>query len=314
MIVLRPLSADPTRAVALARRAIQARNNPDADAGAFLSMLERDVAEGSASGALRVEGSQVTGIAVWEPPNELGMTLEAVYGVEGRQASADYRAFLTEIQRSAGPILFAPRGLAGLSPDEEADVMAALGFARFGRSEMRYPLETPDPEDRGDRPWRPREARPDDLGELARLHEIAYRDHFDRYLYLASADAGRDAALVIREILEGRWGEFLPWASAVVEEAGNLVAAALVVRGPHGPLIADVMVDPGRRGRGLGRAVLSAAVRALRARKESVIALNVTEGNARAIRLYERLGFVRSAGPSYGWYSRERIPVPPERR
>ena len=132
MVTLRPLSADPSAAVALARRAIQARTDPGTDAGAFLSMLERDVAEGSAPGALRIEEGRVTGIAVWERPNEVGTTLEAVYGIEGRQAPAEYRTFLVEIQRSAGPILFAPRGLAGLSPAEEAEVMGALGFARFG--------------------------------------------------------------------------------------------------------------------------------------------------------------------------------------
>jgi ribosomal protein S18 acetylase RimI-like enzyme len=98
----------------------------------------------------------------------------------------------------------------------------------------------------------------------------------------------------------------------VCEGTGGLVAAALVVRASYGPLIADVMVEPDRRGEGLGWEVLSATVRALRERNESVIVLNVTEGNRRASHLYERLGFVRTIGPSHGWYSTARIPVSPD--
>jgi ribosomal protein S18 acetylase RimI-like enzyme len=158
-------------------------------------------------------------------------------------------------------------------------------------------------------PTRP--ARSDDLPALARLHADAYRNTFDRFLFLLYLDPERDAELTTREILNGRWGEFLPWASPVVERGGAIRAAVLVVRASYGPLIADVMVDPTVRGQGLGRAVLLAAVAALRERRESVAVLNVTEGNERAIALYRRVGFVRSLGPSRGWYGRDRISVPP---
>ena len=156
-----------------------------------------------------------------------------------------------------------------------------------------------------------RNVRSEDEPGLRQLHQRAYRDQIDRFLFQLDPDPEKDSAAGIREIFDGRWGESLGWASFVVPENGAVVAATLVTRAPYGPLIAHVMVDPSRQGRGLGRVVLTATVRALRARGETVIVLNVTEGNTRAIRLNERLGFVRSIGPSHGWYSLARVPVRP---
>ena len=310
MTILRPLSADPQTARVLTRRAIMARGAADPESGAILSAVERDVEEGTANGVLRFDGERAVGIALWDPPTELGATLEVAFEVEGWQTPSDYRSFLAELPRVAGPVVFAPRGLAGLSEAEEGEVMAGGGFARFARSEMRRSLLSP-PSEGPVGPWPLREARSNDAPALARLHERAYRTHFDRYLHLVYQDPGRDADLMVGEVVAGRWGEFLPWASSTVEDRGVLVAATLVVRSPAGPLLVDVMVDPARQGQGLGRVVLASSILALRARHESVVVLNVTEGNVRAVHLYERLGFVRTLGPSYGWYSTERVPVSP---
>jgi len=312
MVSLRPLSSDRATALSLARRAILARNAPDAEIGPFLSAVERDVANGTAAGVLRFEGRTVTGIALWEPPAELGATLQVLYGVEGHQTGSEYERFLREVMREAGPVVFAPGFLAGLDDAEEQRVMEALGYAKFARSEMRLFPDAPEPHGPDSHAIRTRAPVAGDAAALARLHELAYRGRFDRFLFLVYADPARDAELATREILSGRWGEFLPWASVVVEGEGRLLAAALVVRAPYGPLIADVMVEPVVWGHGLGRAVVTASIRALRGRERSPIVLNVTEGNARAVRLYEHLGFVRSLGPSHGWYSRERIPIGPD--
>ncbi|MGA9839169.1 MAG: GNAT family N-acetyltransferase [Thermoplasmata archaeon] len=311
MSELRTLDADRATALTLARRAILWRNDPDSETGPFLSMVEREVAEGSAAGAIRFEGDRAVGVALWERPTALGATLQVMFGIEAHQTPADYRAFLREVQSTAGPVLFAPGRLAGLTGDQESEVMESLGFARFSRSEMRFPPQSRTPDRATGPAGRLRDARPEDQPALARLHEQAYRGHFDRYLFLADPDPVRDAEIALRDIFGGRWGEFLPWASPVLDGESGLAAASLVVRAPYGPLIADVMVDPALQGRGLGRAVLVSTVRALRARDESVIVLNVTEGNSRAHGLYERLGFVRSLGPSHGWYSRAQIPVAP---
>jgi ribosomal protein S18 acetylase RimI-like enzyme len=311
---VRPLSSDPALALALARRAILAQNQLDDEGAPFLSAVERDVADGSALGVLRFDGAHAVGIALWEAPSPLGATVQVMFLQEGRQTPADYRAFYGEITAAVGPVALAPGRLVGLTDSEEAEVMGSLGFARFARSEMRFPPGAVPPPPTSPAPAGLREARPDDLPELARLHELAYRDHFDRYLFLSDLDPTRDAELEMGGLLGGRHGEFLPWASWVVEREGRAEAASLVVRAPYGPLIADVMVDPTRQGGGLGRAVLGATIRSLRERQESVIVLNVTEGNSRAIRLYETVGFVRSLGPSHGWYSTQQIPVSSEHR
>ena len=55
-----------------------------------------------------------------------------------------------------------------------------------------------------------------------------------------------------------------------------------------------MMVDGAQRGRGIGRALLEASIGELRrAEGLEMITLSVTAGNAPAINLYERAGFVR---------------------
>lgn len=56
--------------------------------------------------------------------------------------------------------------------------------------------------------------------------------------------------------------------------------------------IARVLVDPARQGRGLGEQLLRAVVGAARERGIRVLTLRVIPTNARAIGLYEKLGFV----------------------
>ncbi|EQD73638.1 GCN5-related N-acetyltransferase domain protein, partial [mine drainage metagenome] len=145
-------------------------------------------------------------------------------------------------------------------------------------------------------------------------HAAAFTGHFDSFLFRTHPDPRQDSAQLVREVLAGRWGEFLPWASTLAEsrDDGRSLGSCLFVRAPFGPLLISLQVDPAAQGRGVGRALTIASLRALRARGESVVALNVTEGNARAVRLYESLGFVRSIGPSAQWYSERIVPVRPD--
>jgi ribosomal protein S18 acetylase RimI-like enzyme len=309
MATLHPIATDPATAVAFVRKALESPGLHDEEVAPFRAAVEREIAAGSVSGALRMEAGRPVGVAVWETSGELGATVQVLYLAPGWQTRAEYRAFLEEIRASTGPLVFAPGFLSGLPEVEEARALESLGFARFSRSEMRLDLRAlPRPAVSA---VATRVASMEDLPRLARLHERAYRDQFDRYLFLVFADPAKDAELATREILTGRWGEFLSWASPIVEADGEIRAAALVVRAPYGPLIADVMVDPSAWGQRLGRTVVATSIESLRGRGESVAVLNVTEGNERALRLYRRLGFVRSLGPSRGWYSKERIPRGP---
>ena len=304
---LRPISDDPAAAVALVRAAVRSRNDPDDESVPFLSSLERDIVAGVARGTLWFREGRAVGIALWSAPAPLGLTVEVLHLEDGVGSAAAYEEFFHDVEAAAGPVAFAPGRLAGLSTPEESRLMERLGFAMFARSEMRYPPTAEPPAAvavSGLAPF-----APEDETELRRVYRNAYDGQLDRFLFQLDPDPEKEAVAAIREILDGRWGEFLPWASFVVRDERAVVAGTLVTRAPYGPLIAHVMVDPSSQGKGLGRSVLTATVRALRERHESVIVLNVTEGNTRAIRLYEGLGFVRTIGPSHGWYSRGRIPV-----
>jgi len=189
--------------------------------------------------------------------------------------------------------------------------MRSLGYRPYGRSEMVHEgRPSPDvPILRAADGARP--AARSDLFALAELHRRAYRESFDRFLFRELVDDTEDAVREVRQILEGRWGEFFPEGSWVAERDGSLVGAVLSVRGASGALVADVMVAPEDRGRGIGRHLLATAVRSLQQCGETRVYLNVTEGNAPALRLYRAVGFVRSLGPTHDWYNASRIPVGP---
>jgi ribosomal protein S18 acetylase RimI-like enzyme len=94
---------------------------------------------------------------------------------------------------------------------------------------------------------------------------------------------------------------FLPWMLEEgvffgVWEGDGLAAAAgthLVVPAEGVAAIGNVYTRRDRRGRGLGESVMRAVTRELQRLRLRTIALNVEQRNAAAIRLYERLGFVR---------------------
>jgi GNAT superfamily N-acetyltransferase len=73
--------------------------------------------------------------------------------------------------------------------------------------------------------------------------------------------------------------------------------------------LAELYVVPGRRGRGLGRALMVAALEAARVRGADRIELGTGEGDAAARALYESLGFTNLEGEPPGsvllFYERE---------
>jgi GNAT superfamily N-acetyltransferase len=150
---------------------------------------------------------------------------------------------------------------------------------------------------------------------------------------LAVRQAGSDDAAVIGRLLDDfnrEFDEATPGPERLAERLRELMARGetVVLLGGAGPdglavlrfrpalasdglecYLAELYVVPGRRGAGLGRALMEAAIRTARERGAVTMDLTTTEQDVAARRLYESVGFInREGGPdgpiSY-YYERE---------
>jgi ribosomal protein S18 acetylase RimI-like enzyme len=136
--------------------------------------------------------------------------------------------------------------------------------------------------------------------------------------------AGSDDAAVIGRLLYDFNREFdepAPAPSALAERLRPLIAGGetIVLLGGDGPdglavlrfraaiwssglecYLAELYVRPGSRGRGLGRALMEAALSEARARGADTMDIGVDEPDLAARRLYESLGFTNRAGGADG--------------
>lgn len=312
-----PLSDDRPAAERLLTAAVEARARaevPPQDPAPAIAWAVECLRSGSIEGRMVRDADVPVGVVAWEGTTELGRRIRAIYLEQGAGSADRYAALFDLAEREFGPFQIVPAGWNGLAREAEAELLRSRGFARYARSEMRMPFGTPLPVEPAPSGVRIRAVGPDDEPALAAHHAAAFTGHFDSYLFRSDPDPRRDSERSVREMLAGRWGEFLPWASTVAEsEDGSSLGSCLFVRAPFGPLLISLQVDPAVQGRGVGRALTLASLHALRARGESIVALNVTEGNEPAVRLYTSLGFVRSIGPSSEWYSERLVPVRPDR-
>ncbi|MBI3886984.1 MAG: GNAT family acetyltransferase [Opitutae bacterium] len=86
----------------------------------------------------------------------------------------------------------------------------------------------------------------------------------------------------------------------VAEEDGHIVGAVMAGYEGHRGWINYLAVDPARRRGGVGRALMAAAERELRAAGCPKINLQVRPNNRAAIAFYERLGFAVEGAISLG--------------
>ncbi len=307
---LAPLGSDLEAASSLAREAALARVEFGYDPASYAPLLAQSVRDGRRTGFLWLEDGAAQGIALERRANPLGLSLAWLY-VRGPHTGGErYRSFLHRLAASNGPVAFVVGPLVGLSTDEEGRTMRRLGFVPFARSARIRPAERPVPSVTVPTGLRVRRVAPADRTAIVGLHERAYRDRLDRYLFFRDPDPLRDAEIAVDEILGGRWGPFRPEGSVVVEREDSPIAQVLTVEAPPGPLVVDVATDPDLRGRGLGYLALSSALASLAAHVPGPVRLNVTEGNEPALRLYDRLGFERELGPSREWYLGSAVPIP----
>lgn len=145
-----------------------------------------------------------------------------------------------------------------------------------------------------------RRATSADLPSLGRLGALLVQEHhdFDALRFLAASDQTPD-----------RYASFLgsqlddPDVVLLVAEndtnvIGYTYAAIesydwMSLRGPAA-VLHDVVVDPGYRGRGVGRLLLDATLSHLKSRGAPRVVLSTAQRNEPAQRLFERMGFRRT--------------------
>ena len=305
------IAFDPEASRRFGRHALETRARGGGEPTPWVRAYEERLDAGSVTGRLWLEDGRPVGFVSWSPGTPIGLSIDLLYAETGADGSGGYARLLRSFEQEVGPVGFVSGPLTGLEPSVEDRLLRPLGFRRYSRSEMvlEASVDLPPPPLLPGEQLRP--VAPGDLPELAELHRRAYHDRFDRFLFLEVPDEAEDARRGVSEILDGRWGEFSPAGSWRCDRAGLLLGAVLAVRSASGTLIADVAVDPTAQRAGVGRRVLTTALRSLRGVGERRIYLNVTEGNEPALRLYRGLGFVRSLGPTRDWYCALRIPVPP---
>jgi len=145
-----------------------------------------------------------------------------------------------------------------------------------------------------------RPATPDDLAAIGRLGALLVRAHhdFDARRFIAATPqtehgyasfvgkqlGNPDIVILVAE----QGGEVLAYTYAGIEGYDYMS-----LRGPAG-ILYDIVVDPGHRGRGLGRLLLDDTLTELEKRGAAQVVLSTAEQNVSAQRLFARAGFRRT--------------------
>ena len=145
-----------------------------------------------------------------------------------------------------------------------------------------------------------RRAMTSDLPRLGRLGALLVETHHDldpRRFLAANDRTPANYASFLKTKLEDPDAAILV-ADDHAEVIGYAYAAVqgydyLSLRGPAG-VLHDLIVDPGHRGRGVGRLLLNAVLAYLKARGAPRVVLSSAEGNQAAQRLFASMGFRRT--------------------
>lgn len=141
-----------------------------------------------------------------------------------------------------------------------------------------------------------RTARPDDRDAIVRLTRAAYAEYAG--IMAPSAWAALDAAIEsslasdddVTRIVAELDGRIVGSAALYAPAAAAYGSLASATPWPEVRLVA---VDPAVRGRGVARALVEECVRRARAAAAPALGLHTSRSMRAAMRLYERLGFVR---------------------
>lgn len=178
---------------------------------------------------------------------------------------------------------------------EVAHPFQQAGFARYPRLFMVLPLEgdvmrrAPVPMNLEIRPWSEQ-----DFQAAASVITTAYRNHIDAEINDQYRSLGGSLRFLNNIVRFPGCGFFDAEASfAVMDRTSRAMLGVLLcsrVKDDVGH-VTQVCVVPEIRSKGLGEMLIASCVANLKKRGFTKLSLTVTEGNSRAVKLYERLGF-----------------------
>jgi len=144
-----------------------------------------------------------------------------------------------------------------------------------------------------------RPLRREDLPAAARIIHASHEGSLDAALNLTYATVASCRSFVETLVLRSGCGRFDPEASWIVDGTGVILASHLSACNGH---VCQVSVVPEAQAKGLGKALMIAALDAFRRQGLKSASLSVTVDNSRAYELYRRLGFaLRKAFAAHAW-------------
>jgi ribosomal protein S18 acetylase RimI-like enzyme len=151
--------------------------------------------------------------------------------------------------------------------------------------------------------WRLRPVRREDLATAAQIIHRSHQGSLDAALNLTYATPAFCRGFVETLVLRAGCGRFDQEASFMAEgpdgPVGVLLASHLSRTNGH---VCQVSVSPAGQGRGVGAALMTAALTAFRRQGLETASLSVTLDNHPAYRLYQRLGFrLRKRFAAHAW-------------
>jgi len=129
-----------------------------------------------------------------------------------------------------------------------------------------------------------------DVDALGALMLEAYRGTIDY-----EGETLQEAIEEVHGVLAGTYGPLFEDCSYVIEDEGKILSASMIVMSDKvdAPLLVFSMTHPEHKRKGMAEYLLKASINRLIDAGHQDLYLVVTDGNAGAIRLYEKLGFRR---------------------
>jgi ribosomal protein S18 acetylase RimI-like enzyme len=249
------------------------------------------------------DGLRALAYTYWLPEDGRGVVgssfateLARAHGLEERALGA----VLAEAQGHPDCTRVEGQTLFSTTPGADA-VYARCGFTSCGRQYLVRDLAAPLPP-AGDESALGHLSR-SHLGEVAALVFESHLGSADAVLNSVYLSVARTRHFIETLVLRDGCGRFMPQASLAAFGPDGLHGVVLCSRvSAANGHICQVSVSPRLQGRGLGRVLMVAALARLRREGLKTASLSVTAGNARALRLYESLGFrLRRSYGAHAW-------------